>query len=496
MYKFDIKPVTPGGVTGSQPKFDIKPVTPSVPDYKPKANDIFSRLADMTKSAMPFAQAASTFMTAGPMGVAAKYAQEHPKETMEAAGSTVKAFAQSPIQLTKGLAAEYAGLTGDETTRTELLKPQTYPILGEVKQISAAPEDIAKSQTQTPGQTALQAIELGAMGEGIGPRTVLGRTPGRVIAESKPGQYVTEKAGQVLSKVGDVAEKYVGGVAKKLGVGTEEEALAEATRVGMPKETPTVLKRAEAKGNVVEKGVGPFKKEVVAPNQKDAERGRALLEAGVKESELPNQQIAKIEKRVTEQNALAASHISENPSTIHPSNIERRIDALKPSGAYETDLAAKNQYDKAKEIAMKEIHLRSKQLDAKHGFQISNEDVLQARQAFDEKAQDIIAKASSVENKIAAQRAVLDTRRAMNEVLIEMTPNGKEVISPAFRQQHLLLEAKTNIVNKSASTIGKTTVQQWAKANPIKTSLAAGATGAIVGGPAVSMGRKALGLGE
>lgn len=453
-----------------------QPVQKPLPQPTPrKTGGIFSQLASY----------APAFMTAGPMGVAAQYMSQHPKETAEAAGSTVKAFAQAPIQLTKGLAAEYAGLTGDEATRTELLKPQTYPILGEVKQISAAPEDIAKSQTQTPGQTALQAIELGAMGEGVGPRTVLGRTPGRVLAESKPGQYVTEKAGQVLSKVGDVAEKYVGGVAKKLGVGTEEEALAETIKQTMPAinkkemESAILTPTKTPEGKYVPRVTGA-NREVQATtfDKKVGESVHGLFEPNAS----PAQKVADIKNGIQD---VATTHVEpilqQNMKPFNQATFNKVIDDVPVRQMFKSDPSNtyKNVQEMAKEISAKYPKTKLGSWNARKEFDAEVEK--QFPRVFDGSTADS-----------AIKFATNDVRTAWNNFITSGYPEGSRV-KQAFDQMFHMYTAADNIAEKGAIEAQKW-LPRMAQKYPTAAKAAKIAAGTAVVGTLGLEGKKALGL--
>ena len=160
-----------------------QPVTLPPPPPTSTGNGFFSKL-------VPYLGASATgFMIGGPVGAAGAigsvYALRNPEEAAKMAGGFVKSTAQLPIQFIKGAESSALSLPGKiksyvkqqpvEDTEAqriagELMKPETYPVLGEVKQLSATPGDVEKYGTQTPGETALQAADIyltgGAPGAG------------------------------------------------------------------------------------------------------------------------------------------------------------------------------------------------------------------------------------------------------------------------------------------------------------------------------------------
>lgn len=173
------------------------PISPT-----PKATgDIFSRLASMTKSALSYAPA---FFTIGPMGVAAQYTARHPKETMEAAGSFVKSAVSAPYQLATGGAAEIAGMAGRPDIQKSLRQPVNVPILGQIRALPTGIPALDKPvSAQTLGETALQAIDVGLTGSGIGQEmNILGKTV------RTPTKYVVDKALEAIGPFSKWANKF------------------------------------------------------------------------------------------------------------------------------------------------------------------------------------------------------------------------------------------------------------------------------------------------
>jgi hypothetical protein len=204
-------------------------------------------------------------VTGGAVGVGQEYMRQNPKETVEAGAGFVKSAAQAPIQMTRVLGAEYAGLQGDEATRNELMKPMNVPILGEVKTPSADPRDITELGAQSSGESALQALDLYGMAG----------APGAEKAISKVGAGFGKVAESVAPKLSKAASSNLQNTYKRVLNMTGKATASEAE---WGKNTPKILERENVPINLDETGRLDLGEGIDALRAKYAERAPKVRE--------------------------------------------------------------------------------------------------------------------------------------------------------------------------------------------------------------------------
>jgi len=164
---FDVDGALAAGAT--KPEIIQHLSTTSAPSFAAKKEAPKQSFVDKAKGVMDYVVPA---VTQGVGGVVGTYARKHPQETLDAAGSMVKNTGKAAVQLTvqNPAIAEAAGAIGGERARSAVMQPREVPGLGTVKPLSAAPQDIAKNNAQTAGETAAEAanayLEVGAPGAG------------------------------------------------------------------------------------------------------------------------------------------------------------------------------------------------------------------------------------------------------------------------------------------------------------------------------------------
>ncbi len=164
----------------------FKPTAPSSSPVTPVANKYFTPNAPVTPQAQPKSLFSQFADFTGSMARAA-----------------IKPIAQTAIQMPRALMAGVSGLAGDTEAEAAWSKPVNVPFLGEVKGLSANPEDAQKYGTQTARETAGQALEMGASLVPTGKGIIGGLKTGAAVgALSGAGTEIAKEG----SSAGDVVK--------------------------------------------------------------------------------------------------------------------------------------------------------------------------------------------------------------------------------------------------------------------------------------------------
>ncbi len=92
-----------------------------------------------------------------------------------------------------------------------------------------------------------------------------------------------------------------------------------------------------------------------------------------------------------------------------------------------------------------------------------------ARKGFDSVAEKQVGSLDPTSKEASViKRAVLDTRRAVNDYVIKNTPNGEELFGDKMRRMTDLYEARGNIAEQNYKLLNKNAVMRWVKQNPTK----------------------------
>lgn len=147
----------------------------------------------------------------------------------------VKPLASTVVQFPRAFVSGVAGIAGREDVRTEWSKPVNVPGLEEVKGLSAVPGDAQRYGTQTPGQTAGQALEIASSAVGgssaASAVTRAGSVPVRALA--KQGAKEGLKAG-FLGGAGAELQDPEAGLGDTIAGGLKGAAIGGALGFAVP----------------------------------------------------------------------------------------------------------------------------------------------------------------------------------------------------------------------------------------------------------------------
>lgn len=159
------------------------------------ANKPSSNFIDSAKSMLKTAKYVIGGAVGGPVGLAATYASDNPRILAEPIKNIAKAGVQLTVQ--NPAVAEIAGAFGGQKARSAVMQPRDIPLLGEVKPLSARPDDVMNNRAQSSAEDAVQAaniyLEAGAPGSG--------KVLSRVGEAFREGVGPFSKWGQALANV-------------------------------------------------------------------------------------------------------------------------------------------------------------------------------------------------------------------------------------------------------------------------------------------------------
>jgi len=387
----------------------------------------------------------------GPLGGVLADSKKREQATDLAKGA-VEAPIKAVAQLPRGLAAEYAGLTGQEDVRNELLKPFNLPGIGEVKMPSGDQRD-AGGDVMTPLEMGTQAVETalsapagaaGVEGKNIvkGAATSLEKNAARK-AEAKLAEYVmpakpTPKVGKaaILGEKGRSTEiTGLRGEIKVVPGEADKEVAASVKGIVNPKKTAQENVDAidSAIENIAENEVKPFLKNSKKPfNQ-------ATINARIRDQEMPE--------------------------------------------LFKADTVLEKSYDLVRARAMKII--------AKHPKTM--EGLWAARKEFDAAVKKDFPRLYQAEKDTAVTQAIKDTRKTINDFIINETGVTDNKFKEGMKKMTRMYDAMENIAEKGAKEIGSTRLSRFKKAHPTASSIGKMGATAVGLGAAFEGGKSLIG---
>lgn len=295
----------------------VKPPTTALGRVKQAFNETKKLMAN---PAYTIPKVAAGFATGGPVGALAAFAGTRPVESLETGVGMVKNFGKAGVQITaqNPAIAEGAGVISSPDARSAVMQPRDVPLLGQVKPLSAVPEDVENNQTQSPGETIAQA---GSM----------------YLEAGAPG--ATKLIGKVLNKVGGTWSKW-GEILSNTPARTLEKAATPemATKI----EQVRKMSVAESPGDIVDMGEGAFK-------QAKALRQKAMDAYGKTRDFIIGKNQGKIIQRSREFVDNTIGVLRDNKIKVGPDGVDL------VGSSFEGSASAKGQLDRAYNIMSRPI---------------------------------------------------------------------------------------------------------------------------------------------
>lgn len=290
-----------------------------------------------------------------------------------------------------------------------------------------------------------------------------------VIGQSRPVRAAIETGVEAGETVGRTAGKSV----QQAGQATAEAARALRTSLdeirterALVKETETLESIAQMTSNPMNKKDridqlkrAGFKTEGVMGTLKptmdkfDLERAEVVRDFVDKDPlntiDNLNQEIERLS------NDVIRPHLQNNPRAFNTATINKQLKEIEVPLMFKADKTLENTYNLVRERALQEIANHPKTMEG----------LYDARIAFDNAIKRELGEIAFTDPRSSvARRAVLDTRRAMNEFITEQI--GDTEIKDTLRKQHLMYEASQNVAEANNKIFETNRFQRWAERNP------------------------------
>lgn len=378
------------------------------------------------------------------------------KEDRERLASTVSAVPKAAIQSVKGFVGGIAGLAGNTELEATMMKPTSVPLIGEVKGVSADPEDTEKFQTQTPLETGMEAIDLYATAG----------APGL----AKPMQKVM---GKVVDKT--LSSKIVQSAITKVGEKLDQRAMAKTSELLKPMLSQNE-KIAAVKKN---RGVAPtlFGELDISPSAFEKEVA-TVAHPYIKQGAGHVDNVANLNRGIeTEAEALKAQIAQKDP-IFNRNEIRKQLMDMDIGPQVASDpVIAKNH-----ELAV------GKFLDFLENEKNNVSGALNARKKFDAWLLDEYPNLFSDQRLSPLKQSFKNIRNGVNEFISKKIPNI--AYKDSLRKQSLLYEARDNLAERAVKE-GQSKIKQFTKNHPVATKVGGAIAGGVVGSGVFS-GAKAL----
>lgn len=442
------RPKTEGStMQTTQPASSFRPKAPATTPDAPKKS-LFQQAADYQWEEM---KKVPLRALGGPV-----FGQMIYKEDRERLANTVSAVPKAAIQSVKGFVGGLAGLAGNKELEATMMKPTSVPLIGEVKGVSADPEDTKKFQTQTPLETGMEAVDLYATAGAPGLAKPLEKVMGKVVDKtlsSKPVQ-------SFITKVGD-----------KL----DQRAMAKTSELLKPIMSQNE-KIAAVKKN---RGVAPtlFGELDISPSAFEKEVAK-VAHPYIKQGAGHVDNVANLNKGIeTEAEALKAQIAGKDP-IFNRNQIRKQLMDMDPGPQVASDpVIAKNH-----ELAV------GKFLDFLENEKNNVSGALNARKKFDAWLIDEYPNLFSDQRLSPLKRSFKNIRNGVNEFIAKKIPNI--AYKDSLKKQSLLYEARDNLSERAVKE-GQSKIKQMIKNHPVATKVGGAIAGGVVGGGVFS-GARAL----
>lgn len=272
------------------------------------------------------------------------------------------------------------------------------------------------------------------------------------------GTLVSTAGGAALGAAAGAAGGAIAPKLTKAGRAAQatQKAEQEALDVISPKTTARVAQEALEEGRVVEKGIGPFKKEIIDASKRDKEMAQAVGKF-VKAKARPNQNIQSLRKeigRISE--SEIRPYLKANDAIFNENIINSRLKKIETPDLFKADPVMDRTYNLVRQRAMDVIKKNKKNMTG----------LLDARQEFDRLVDKEFPRLYDSERDTVIKRAITDMRNEMNDFIADSLPEGAAKFKGKLRQQSLMYEAIENIAEKGRGEVGTTKLQRFGKRHP------------------------------
>ena len=273
----------------------------------------------------------------------------------------------------------------------------------------------------------------------------------RVVGE------IGEKATRAVGELPSAIRGKITGIAPKVG---EEKITQDALTIARERINPTYEERAAIEGRTFKEGrLGTVQFRPTRREELVADSIRPLVEQNrINPNALPFENIPEISLEVRRINQGVKDMIRERKVPFNEKQLRSRLEAVKKDSEiiFTNDPTLVKTYNSLIEAFIK--HIRNKDTLG----------LFEARQTFDKlpAVHRLLVGMKGATGENLRRQAVLDIRRAANEYISDLLPKGNPY-SPFLKQESYMLEAMTNLAEKSRGLGGTTNIERFLGENPL-----------------------------
>ena len=166
------------------------------------------------------------------------------------------------VQLPRSFMAGLSGLTGNTQAEADWSRPLNLPYIGQIKGLSATPGDVQRYNTQTPGETAAQAVDFAATtlpAVGINPFTKVGANVASKVVPKAASPLLKKVVSKTAQAGADFAFGSAAGAAGSYAQGERDNGkLLQSALLtgGISAALPLAIEGTVAGGKFLKKTVG------------------------------------------------------------------------------------------------------------------------------------------------------------------------------------------------------------------------------------------------
>lgn len=322
------------------------------------------------------------------------------------------------------------------------------------------------------GNAALKFGGLGAIAGGA--NAAAGGNFGQIIPQALQGGALGAAGGAIGQGIGEGIAAW-----KSPAPATLEDSLKMTQPTLNKKGAIGALENAGRPGGAATEGA--LGKISVAPSSRDVQVAKSVQDAIQKGD--PVGTIANINGKIEDvaENQVRPA-LQQSPSAFNLKTLNAYIqDNTQIPNYIKADPVLQKTYDLTRESMLQEAAQQPKTLEG----------LWDARKSFDSVAErQGVGLDPTSEKASVIKQAVLDTRRAVNDFIVENHPNGQQAFGKPMQLLNQMYEARNNIATANYKALGTNAIQRWIKANPTKAKFLEYGAGIIGAGALLGEGSK------
>lgn len=267
---------------------------------------------------------------------------------------------------------------------------------------------------------------------------------------------VIQKGKEIITKAPSKIKEKITGVVPKIG---EKKITEDALTIAREPITKAYEEAAAIQQRTFKEGrLGEIKFKPTHRENLVADSIRPLVEQGrINSQKLPFENIPEIQLEINRINQGVGNMIRERKFPFNLNQLRSKLTAIKKDSEiiFTTDPTIEKTYDALIKTFLREV-------GKKDTFGL-----FQARQSFDKipAVKKLLDSIKGAQGENLRRQAVLDIRRAVNEYIADLLPKNNPY-QPLLRQESYMIEAISNLAEKSKGLGGTTEITRFLEQNP------------------------------